>query len=70
MQNQDAKHEPLYQVWVTDKLTGRIIPASPKLIKKAVEQIASVLSEQIRTGRIKTLADPHIAMHLGPARNH
>jgi len=55
--------EPLYQVFVLDRQYGNI-PVSPMMNKQVCEQILSVVSYAIKSGKRTDWADPTMVLAL------
>ena len=66
-QDDQKKHEPLYQVWVTEVETGKFIPCPcfPRMMKEVVDEFASTMRLMIAAGKEKRYADPQSLLYIG-----
>ena len=53
---------PLWQVHVSDRSRGRVIPVGPRMGKEYAEMFRLAISNQIHLGAERRWANPHLVM--------
>lgn len=59
--------DPLYQVWATERETGKMVPVPffPKVIAEAADVFVGKMAEMIAVGKERRYIDPRAVPVLG-----